>query len=252
MNRIIINFVTPLFAGTIIGCSTAFTPQSILAKATFVSTTSYNMPLFPQEHHVAEVVQTTVVNHDVVSWDDVLSSPSFALLAEDGGGAMDIIKNIALAITATLFLLAGLTQITASIIVPAATKELEKECKELAPELWDEYQLKLEPGQTMEQRPDLVQELGMKIQPLLDTKMERVFAEAKKEGVDMSEEERGWNAIGDMKRKVAPVTKAPAPAPVPSSPAEVIVELSNSNWDEVDPSIIDTEVIVKEDIDEKK
>jgi hypothetical protein len=33
------------------------------------------------------------------------------------------------------FLLAGITTLTASILIPAAAKELEKECLELFPEL---------------------------------------------------------------------------------------------------------------------
>ena len=86
---------------------------------------------------------------------------------------MDIIRNIAVAITAVLFLLAGITLVTASILIPAAAKELEKECLELAPELWDEYQAKLEPGQTIDKRPELMQELGEKLQPMLDAKIAR-------------------------------------------------------------------------------
>lgn len=89
-------------------------------------------------------------------------------LLESAGG---IVRNIAIAITAIIFLLAGAAQLLGAVIIPAAAKELEKECLELAPELWDEYQAKLDEGQTMAQRPDLMQELGQRLQPMLDAKI---------------------------------------------------------------------------------
>lgn len=89
-------------------------------------------------------------------------------------GILDTLQSIAVGITAVLFFLAGLTLLMANIIIPAAANELEKECKELAPELWDDYQRKLEPGQTIAQRPELMQELGAKLQPLLDAKIAQI------------------------------------------------------------------------------
>jgi hypothetical protein len=89
------------------------------------------------------------------------------------GGVLDIVRNIAIAITAVAILFAGITLLTASVLIPAAAKELEKECLELSPELWAEYQAKLDPGQTIDQRPELMQELGTKLQPLLDAKIAR-------------------------------------------------------------------------------
>ena len=130
----------------------------------------------------------------------------------------------AVAITAIIFLLAGLTFLTASIIVPAAAKELEKECKELAPDLWEEYQTRLEPGQTMAQRPELMQELGAKLQPLLDAKMERQFADARERGVDVSQDEKAWKAIDSLNDKV-PNVQTPPPA-ASSSSTEPSLDLS--------------------------
>mmetsp|Transcript_38330 Transcript_38330/g.89143 ORF Transcript_38330/g.89143 Transcript_38330/m.89143 type:complete len:133 (-) Transcript_38330:156-554(-) len=86
---------------------------------------------------------------------------------------MDILRNVGIAALAIIFLGAGLTFLTASVVVPAAARELEKECLELAPDLWREYQTKLEPGETIDQRPDLMQEVGQKLQPLLDAKLAR-------------------------------------------------------------------------------
>jgi len=85
-----------------------------------------------------------------------------------------LLYNIAIGATAIVFVGAGLTYLIASIVIPAAAKELEKECKELNPELWEEYLAKLEPGETMDRRPELMQELGVKLQPLLDQKIARM------------------------------------------------------------------------------
>jgi hypothetical protein len=97
-----------------------------------------------------------------------ITAPETSSFMDSAG---DLVLNFAVVVTVLLFLLAGLTALTGSIIIPAAAKELEKECMELAPEFWDEYQAKLEPGQTIAERPELMQELGAKLQPLLDAKI---------------------------------------------------------------------------------
>lgn len=101
----------------------------------------------------------------------IFSSTALFTSDVDVAGVVDTIRSIAVALTAIVFGLAGLTLLMANIIIPAAAKELEKECLELSPDLWKEYQAKLEPGQTMANRPDLMQELGAKLQPLLDAKI---------------------------------------------------------------------------------
>jgi hypothetical protein len=110
----------------------------------------------------------------VLSTLDVSTISTTSLWLADTSAIIDILRTIAVGITALLIFLAGSTLLLANIIIPAAAKELEKECNELAPELWVEYQAKLEPGQTMANRPDLMQELGAKLQPLLDAKIARM------------------------------------------------------------------------------
>lgn len=103
---------------------------------------------------------------------DLALNPSSILVADSAlNSALDTMRTIALGATAVIFFLAGLTTLFASIIMPAAAKELEKECLELNPDLWYEYQDKLEEGETIAQRPELMQELGAKLQPLLDAKI---------------------------------------------------------------------------------
>jgi hypothetical protein len=116
-----------------------------------------------------------------VSWEAVPLKANFWMMADAGGGALDTLRNIALGITAVLFFFAGITYLYASFIIPVAAQELEKECKELNPALWEEYQAKLGEGETLATRPDLMQEMGMKLQPLLEAKLAE--AEGKSNGV---------------------------------------------------------------------
>ena len=157
-----------------------------------------------------------------------------------GGGILGTLKDAALAITAVLFFGAGLAYLLASVIVPAAAKELEQECKELAPELWDQYAAKLLEGETMANRPDLMQELGVKLQPLIDAKVERQFAEQKEKGIDVGQEEAAWKAFDSLK------DKTPS-APASAASAEPSIEVSISNrWDDAGVSkdvVVDAEII---------
>ena len=213
----------------------AFLPQSAIPNVASILRTGVSIPSMMVE-------SSTDATYSLGTLMTVPSTLGYtsSLLVSDEGGVLDILRSIAVGITAILFLLAGLTYLTASVIVPAAAKELEKECKELAPELWDEYQTKLEPGQTMGQRPDLMQELGAKIQPLLDAKIERQFAEKKEQGIDVSEDERAWKALDDISKKV-PNPQAPtAPSP-PKGPASSSM---GNQWDD-DDEAIDAEVISK-------
>ena len=125
-----------------------------------------------------------------------------ALLQSIDGGAAGVLRNIFIGAGVIVALLVGLAILSATVIIPAAARELEQECKELAPDMWDEYLRKLEPGQTMAQRPDLIQELGIKLQPLLDAKIQREFADAKDKGIDVSEDEAAWNALDKLNEKV--------------------------------------------------
>ena len=205
-------------------CVDGFATQSLLQKTNALPLGT--LALQGNEDAAAPAL-SVLTNHDIFS---------SMILAEDGG-FIDIIRNIAFAATALVFLLAGLTFVTASIIIPAAAKELEKECKELAPELWDEYQGLLEPGQTIDQRPELMQELGAKLQPLLDAKMEKEFAKAKEAGVDVSEDEKAWNSIDNLAKRVPSV-----PPPTSSTGANQSLDLSSmqNQWDDED-GVIDVE-----------
>ena len=86
------------------------------------------------------------------------------------GGIMETVTTVLTGIVGVIFFLVGLTYVMAAVIIPQAAQQLERQTKELDPDLWDLYQAKLEPGQTLDQRPDLMQELGEKMQSLMEAK----------------------------------------------------------------------------------
>lgn len=73
----------------------------------------------------------------------------------------ETLKNVALGITAIIFLFAALTAITAAFIIPAGAEQLEIECTALMPEVWEKYKGMLKDDEEMKDRPDLMFELGL-------------------------------------------------------------------------------------------
>ncbi len=67
--------------------------------------------------------------------------------------ALSTLRTFFIVLTAAAFGLTALAYITAAVIVPKAAEQLENDTKRLRPGLWEEYQAKLEDGQTMAQRP---------------------------------------------------------------------------------------------------
>ena len=99
-------------------------------------------------------VSSLIINDDVES-------------IAQANSALGAVSTFFIVVTAILFAGVGLTYFVASVIVPQAAKQLEQDTKRLRPGLWEEYEAKLGEGQTMEQRPDLLQELGNIMQPII-------------------------------------------------------------------------------------
>lgn len=158
-----------------------------------------------------------------------------AMDSDGAGGVLGIFQNLAIGIGVIVAVFIGLNVLAATVIIPAAAKELEQECKELAPEMWEEYQRKLEPGQTMGQRPDLIQELGIKLQPLLDAKIEKQFADSKAKGMDVSEDEAAWKAIDKFNDKIPTIPSMASPSSPKPDDGTVIIDVTNvggNQWDD--------------------
>lgn len=114
-----------------------------------------------------------IPNNGVSTVNDFLSASTSLALSDDAqavaqaNSALEGVRTFFIIITAVVFGLAGLTFVTAAFIVPQAASRLEEDTKRIKPGLWEEYEAKLLEGETMAQRPDLLQELGKIMQPLI-------------------------------------------------------------------------------------
>ena len=120
------------------------------------------------------------------------SAVSAPATAADAAAAVDTdsllsgVRTFFAVLTALVFGLFGLTYFVAAFIVPKAAEQLEADTRRLRPGLWEEYEAKLEPGQTMATRPDILQELGDVMRPIILEDFERSAAQEeanKKAGV---------------------------------------------------------------------
>lgn len=98
------------------------------------------------------------------------SLPSSQLLAD--GGIGETIATIVSVIAIIIFGFGALTLVMANIIIPKAAEELEAKAKREYPELWADTQAKLEEGEILAMRPDLIQDLGRLVQERDVTKFE--------------------------------------------------------------------------------
>mmetsp|Transcript_27799 Transcript_27799/g.47023 ORF Transcript_27799/g.47023 Transcript_27799/m.47023 type:complete len:191 (-) Transcript_27799:1237-1809(-) len=98
--------------------------------------------------------------------NDVFADPAVT-------SALSTLRTFFIVLTAAAFGLTALAYITAAFIVPKAAEQLENDAKRLRPGLWEEYEAKLEDNQTMANRPDLLQELGNIMQPIITAEYER-------------------------------------------------------------------------------
>lgn len=112
--------------------------------------------------------------------------------------ALEGVRTFFTVIAALVFGFFGLTFITAAFIVPKAAQQLETDTKRLRPGLWEEYEAKLnkEAGETMATRPDLLQELGNIMQPIIIKDFED-SANAKQQGTTTTTTGPGETIITD-------------------------------------------------------
>ena len=111
-------------------------------------------------------------NNDFLSQ---LSSPSIVLTSSDmdaeamASASLQGLRTF-FGVSAALIVGAiGLYFVTGAIIVPKATQQLEKDTKRLRPGLWEEYinKANLKDGETMTDRPALLEELGNTMKPII-------------------------------------------------------------------------------------
>ena len=121
---------------------------------------------------------------------DTIATSSVSLSLDDGfigelnpeaNSLVSGLSSVATFVGGVVIFFAVLTVIVSTFIIPAAAKELEKEARGTYPELWREYSAKLEPGEDFSMRPDLIQEMGTKLQQLKLQDFEREGASASSE-----------------------------------------------------------------------
>ena len=105
-----------------------------------------------------------------------ISSSSTFLVSD----AWEIVKSGLIGVGGLVAVLLLIAVVFANVIIPQAAEQLEQITREADPELWQEYQDKLEPGETLAMRPDLIQELGRKVQ----TSMNEAIAKAREQQED--------------------------------------------------------------------
>lgn len=119
-------------------------------------------------------------------FDALAQQPSLVL-----SDALVIVKNIAVAVGGIIAVLAAVAIIFSTFIIPKAAEQLEKEAKSLDPALWESYESKLEPGEVLSMRPDLIQELGIKIREKSIAK----FAQSQKEAAAVAAKQSELESI---------------------------------------------------------
>ncbi|KAL7548670.1 hypothetical protein ACHAWF_011940 [Thalassiosira exigua] len=88
-------------------------------------------------------------------------------------GTLSTLRTFFIVLTGTIFGITAIAYLTAAFLVPRAAEQLERDTKRLRPGLWEEYESKLEEGESMVTRPDLLQELGNIMQPIIVEDYER-------------------------------------------------------------------------------
>ena len=128
------------------------------SSSLYFSTNPHNNPFFNS---------LIIGNNDISSSSpmDVVTQAEFDQTFESiGEKVINALSNIAIGTVILIVALVGIATFFSAVIIPQAAEELEKQVKETYPELWEEYKDKLEPGETLSMRPDIMQELGNQLQ----------------------------------------------------------------------------------------
>jgi hypothetical protein len=112
---------------------------------------STNNPIFSSIIH--NDVRTTQLHLN-------LASPSSSLLTADLSETM---TNVLIGIGGVVVVFGLVVAVFTLFVVPTAVKQVEELAKQYDPALWEEYEQKLRPGETLAQRPELLEELGVKV-----------------------------------------------------------------------------------------
>jgi len=86
---------------------------------------------------------------------------------QDPSGSLSGLRTFFIVVGAAVAGLVLLTVLTATFVIPKAAEQLEADARRLRPGLWEEYEARLDPEETLATRPDLLQELGNVMRPII-------------------------------------------------------------------------------------
>lgn len=143
--------------------------------------TLHRIPNYPSAPNTIEASLSNrpalLLHPMMIPCDDTTILSTTQLLSVDiettAASSLSILRTI-LTVLGGIVLAGGLlTVFTVTFVVPQAAAKLEEDTKRLRPDLWAEYQGKLQDGETMEMRPDILQELGEIMKPIVMADYER-------------------------------------------------------------------------------
>ena len=187
---------------------TRFSLASVLIPILASQTNAFVAPI-PAVTRVSPAATKLSALPDLTSFNiaDGLSAATMMQQEGEMAGALSTLRTFFIVLTAAIFGITALAYLTAAFLVPKAAEQLEQDTKRLRPGLWEEYEAKLNEGETMVNRPDLLQELGNIMQPIIvenyekeaavkfgDEKSEKNESSGSKDVIDVS----GTSSGGDQ------------------------------------------------------
>ena len=148
-------------------------------------------PLITKISPIANRALPDLASFSSMMISDGLSAATYIKPDAEVSGALSTLRTFFIVITAAIFGLTALAYLTAAFLVPKAAEQLEEDTKRLRPGLWEEYEAKLGEGESMVNRPDLLQELGNIMQPIIVENYEKEAAMKFGDGADSKNESEG-------------------------------------------------------------
>lgn len=111
--------------------------------------------------------------------------------------ALDIVRNVIIGAVGIGVVLVGLAFIFSTWLIPQAAKQLEEQAKSVDPSLWREYEAKLESGETLAMRPELMQELGVKVRQKMAQQFDAALERQEQAKATSANESSGDDGIMD-------------------------------------------------------
>lgn len=132
----------------------------------FAATTKYSTSSLLTGLDALPSQQIDALHNQFLSLTSSLSLADDAFEMDPGNSIISGLSSAATFVGGVVLFFVVVSVLVATFIIPAAAKELEENVRKNYPDLWQECSAKLEPGEDLSMRPDLIQEMGNKYQSL--------------------------------------------------------------------------------------